>query len=63
MQLQGKLNLSLRYHYVGDNARRTWSIGNESIRLLKYGMVEGIEELGTKFQILVLGNVEDFAKG
>src|SRR5437764_1505787 len=56
VQLKSELNLSLRYHYVGDDARRAGSIRNESIRLLKHRMVEGIEELGTKLQILILGD-------
>ena len=63
MQLKSKLNLSLRYHYVGDDARRAGSVRDKCTRLLKYWMVECVEEFSTEFQILVLGNVEEFAQG
>ena len=62
MQLQSKLNLPLGYHGVGDHTCGAGAVRNERIRLLKYGMVECIEEFGPKFKIGLFGEVEEFSQ-
>ena len=62
MQLQSKLNLPLGYYGVGDHTSGAGAVRNERIRLLKYGMVECIEEFGPKFKIGLFGEVEEFSQ-
>src|SRR5690349_24869466 len=63
MQLQRELDLPLRYHGRRDHAGGSGPIGNEGIRLRKYGMVEGVEKLGAKLQVDSFRHIKEFACG
>src|SRR5580704_7857407 len=62
MQLQRKLNFSLRQHRRGDHARGAGAVGNVVVRLCEYCVVEGVEQLRPEFQGLMLRDTEELAE-
>src|ERR1035438_5735883 len=62
MQLQRKLDFSLRQHRRGDHTRGSSAVGDIVVRLCENRVVKGVEKLCPELQGLMLRNSEELAE-